>query len=258
MTLQNKSLVISTQPPQQQSLPGKVQIPEAISLSISTDLILVIVLVFWIIWDRITKPSIVKKLDGVFAPVEEERRLSSVLAQIGVITGASRVILAAFHNGALDNAGYHLQKLSTVNTYIAPGCQAMSQPIKDLPIGRIMYELEAMIKTNDWWCSEYREDLPDPCRDHLSRNHIYKMCNKLVRVGNLPIGILSLQYESREKCLQSTSKCGGNVVSPEHEILMDELYNEISATMRRRIIHPSFVVLLIKRIASLNINFFSK
>lgn len=241
----------------QQASTIPLNVPKEIVLSVSTDFMLVLALVFWIIWDRITRPSITKKLDGVFAPIEEERRLSAILAQIGIITGASRVILAAFHNGALDNAGYHLQKLSTVNTYVAPGCEAMSAPIKDLPIGRIMYELEAMMKTENWWCSEYRDNLPEPCKDHLSKNRIYKMCNKLVRVGNLPIGILSLQCESKEKCYNSISKCTDKIINTEHEILMNELYNEVASTMRRRIVHPGMVTKFAKQLLNVK-SIFSK
>ena len=79
------------------------------------DALLAILFGIWIIWDRLIRSRVVTKLDGVFAPVEEERKLNNLLAQIGVITNASRVILCAFHNGAIDNEGYHLTKISTVN-----------------------------------------------------------------------------------------------------------------------------------------------
>lgn len=206
--------------------------PPVVNVSLSSDSLVLLGIAAWALWDKFMKPKVVDKLDGVFAPIQEERRLSNILAQIGLVTRASRVVLAAFHNGALDNAGYHLQKLSTVNTYTAPGHSPMAYPIRDLPIGRIMTELNEMLAAEGWVCVRYSEDLPQPCKDHLTRNAIYKMCNRLVRVGNLPIGILSLQYEMESDVPREDE-------SDAYSGLMNDLYNQISTIMRRRIVHPS-------------------
>lgn len=208
--------------------------PGGTVVKIDADALMILSLVGWFIWDRLLRNRIATKLDGVFQPIEEERRLNNILAQIGLISKASRVVLCAFHNGALDNTGYHLGKISTVNTYTSPGHTPMAVPIRDLPIGRIMFELEQLIaaEKNEQWCvMEYDENLPPACRDHLANNSIYRMVNRLVAVGNLPIGILSLQYDSCE------------IVSPGFEeaayrMLLDELHEEIASIMRRRIIHP--------------------
>jgi hypothetical protein len=205
-----------------------------INLTITPDTFIVAGVLFWALWDKLMKPRVVEKLDGVFAPVQEERRLTNILAQIGIVTKASRVVLAAFHNGALDNAGYHLQKLTTVNAYTAPGNLPMAYPIRDLPIGRIMFEIEEMLKDDDWVCVVYDDSLPQPCKDHLLKNDIKKMCNRLVKVGNLPIGILSLQYSKTYN-----NACSKEIVESVHQSLMDDLYLEISTIMRRRVIHPS-------------------
>jgi len=215
-----------------------------ISISVSSDAILILGVLVWVVWDKVMKPSVTDKLDGVFAPVQEERRLNNILAQIGIVTKASRVVLAAFHDGSLDNAGYHLQKLSIVNTYTAPGHNPITHPIHDLPIGRIMFEIEEMLKNDGKWvCAIYDESLPEPCRDHLLRNDIEKMCNKLVKVGNLPIGILSIQYAkghgSDMEGHYASATCPSSVVSEEYEQLMEDLYYEISTILRRRVIHPS-------------------
>lgn len=213
------------------AVPGNQSIPR-VDISLSTDTLLIFGVLIWALWDKVMKPTVVDKLDGVFAPIEEERKLNNILAQIGILSGASRVILAAFHNGALDADGYHLQKLSTVNTYTAPSHIPMQCPIKDLPIGRIMFEIEEMLKTPDWVITRYSEDLPQPCKDHLTRNGIYKMANKLIRVGNLPIGILSLQYEDEKHRVE-------DLVLDSHKDLLEDLYNQIALIMRRRIVHPS-------------------
>jgi len=207
------------------------------TITVNTDALLLLVLVGWLIWDRFLRSRIATKLQGVFQPIEEERRLNNILAQIGVITNASRVVLCAFHNGALDNTGYHLTKISAVNTYTAPGRLPMTVPIRDLPVGRIMYEIEELLSTeNDdpWCCTEYDEELPQPCRDHLLKNNIHRMCNRLIRVGNLPIGILSLQYDQPERQIAP-------IREEPYLILLEQLYQEIANIMRRRVIHPGLI-----------------
>jgi hypothetical protein len=199
--------------------------------------------ILWIIWDRLLKNRVVNKLDGVFAPIEEERRLNNLLAQVGIITNSSRVVLTAFHNGAIDNCGYHLTKLSTINSYTAPGKLPMAVPIRDLPVGRIMYELEELIKAEDkeWVYTEYDESLPEPCKDHLRKNNIAVMYNRLVKVGNLPIGILSLQFDNSERRRPP-------IREEPHSKLLEQLYNEIAYIMRRRIVHPGPIRKLLMRL----------
>jgi hypothetical protein len=208
--------------------------PTPINLHINTDAIVIGGVLLWAVWTNVLRPFINKKLDRIFAPIEEERRLTNILAQIGIISKASRVVLAAFHNGSLDAAGYHLQKLSTVNVYTAPGSVPMNYPIRDLPIGRIIFEIEEMLKVDNWVCVVYDEALPQACKDHLLRNDIKKMCNRLVKVGNLPIGILSIQYTTPQP-----NGCSPEIIDPEHKSLMEDLYLEIGTIMRRRVIYPT-------------------
>lgn len=234
-------MAITTQP-----APGRasIEVPnparEAIYLQISSDALLFLGLAGWLIWDKGIRPAIARRLSQAMVPIEEERRLTNILAQIGIITRADRVILAAFHNGALDAAGYHLQKLSTVNTYTAPGALPMPAAIRGLPIGRIMTEIEQMIQAGTWVAIEYGDDLPQPCRDHLLRNDIRRMYSRLIKVGDLPIGVLSLHY-SRSTALfhPARRRSDAGVIPEEHERLMNDLYEEIALVMRRRIIHPS-------------------
>jgi hypothetical protein len=235
-------MAITTQP-----APGRalIEVPtparQAIYLQLSSDVLLFLGLAGWLIWDKGVRPAITRRLNQALVPIEEERRITNILAQIAITTRANRVILAAFHNGSLDAAGYHLQKLSTVNSYVEPGYLPMAKPIQDLPIGRIMVEIEDMLRAQGWAAVEYSEDLPQGCRDHLMRNDIHRMYNRLVYVGDLPIGILSLQY-SRSASLNHPHRrhCdGGGFVPGEHEHLVEGLYDEIAAIMRRRIISPS-------------------
>lgn len=191
------------------------------------------------------RSQIVRHLDGVFAPVEEERALNDLLAQIALLSGASRVLLCAFHNGHIDPGGYHLTKISTVNSYLAEGYMPMAEAIRDMPMGRVMTEIEQMLAAHDsgmhWVVTVDGPDLPLPCRDHLQRNGIVMMYNRLVKVGNLPIGILSIHY------------CEENPSSPlipgaTSSRLVEGLYDRISGIMRRRVVHPSPLRKLLYRI----------
>lgn len=208
-----------------------------VHVTVSGDALLALALGGWFIWDRLLRSTINRKLGGVFAPVEEERRLTSILAQIGAITQARRVVLCAFHNGAIEAGGYHLTKISTINTYTAPGAIPMRVPIRDLPVGRIMQELEELLEAPreaPWVTIEYSDDLPEPCKDHLQRNDIGRMTNRVIRVGNLPIGILSVQYglEEKRSCCVYTQTC---------DSLVEPYYDEIAQVMRRRVISPGLI-----------------
>jgi hypothetical protein len=226
-----------------QQQPAPPPVAPRVELVLTGDALVGLGIAAWLIWDKLLKAHVVSKLDGVFAPIEEERKLNNILAQVGVVTNASRVVLCAFHNGAIDTAGYHLTKLSTVNSYTAPGKLPMAVPIRDLPVGRIMFELEELLKAEGpAWCrTEYKDDLPQPCRDHLNRNDIYKMWNRLIRVGNLPIGILSLQYDRSERR-------GPPFREEVHIQVLEDLYDQIAGIMRRRIVHPGPLKKLLMRL----------
>lgn len=230
---------VTPEPPVPAPPPPAARTP--VHVTMSADALLLVGALAWLIWSRLLRTTVAQKLDGVFAPIEEERQLSALLAQIGVITDASRVVLAAFHNGEIDNYGFHLQKLTTVNEYIAPGGEAMPHPIRDLPIGRVMVELEMLMEAPGWVTAELHDGLPQACQDHLRRNEIRRMTNRLIRVGSLPIGILSLQYVSSERRSPDLER------TPYDEIL-ERLVEEIGAIMRRRVVHPGRLRVFLGRI----------
>jgi hypothetical protein len=218
----------------QSSQPPVTKAQTGINVNVTADALIFVAFVLWIIWKRAIKPSFAEQLGSFFLPVNEERRLNTILAQIGVITGASRVILAAFHNGALDSDGYHLQKLSTINTYVREGETQMEVPVKNLPIAKITYELEQMGKVADWHETRFHDELPELCKEHMNRNHMACMHNRLIKVGNLPIGILSLQYSRFYRAKSKEEVIGRNA----YEGLLEDLYDQITAIMRQRVVNP--------------------
>jgi hypothetical protein len=184
-------------------------------------------------WSRFLRPQVVTHLDGVFAPIEEERQLNILVAQIGCLTRASRVVLGAFHNGTLDQSGYHYNKISAVNTYNAPGSALTREPVRDLPLGRVITEVEAMMRTPDGWLHFSADDanLPIGCRGYLERNSIHKISGLLIRVGNLPIGILSIQWDD-------PATAGSMDLGKPFDSVMRHTIEQLSAAMRRRVVRP--------------------
>lgn len=231
----------STQPPQPLPAPSAPMV----NFTLGADSMVVLGGLAWLIWDKAIKPLFISRLDRVFAPMEEERRINIILAQIGLLTGATRVILAAFHNGDIDSTGYHLIKLSTTNTYTAPGYLPMATPIRDLPIRRIQTELGELLAPGapNWVSIEYKDSLPEACRDHLRRNNIDKMYNRLVLLGTLPIGLLSLQFEPGNDKRDQLQK-------EPYTHVMETLFDDLASMIRRRIVKQGPVRKLFAKLRS--------
>lgn len=209
-----------------------------VNVTLSADALLLIGgLTAWLmrsLWVRVMQPHVVSKLDSAFAPVEEERNLNLMVTQVGLLTQASRVILAAFHNGSVDHTGYHYNKLTAVNTYAAPGAKLPRQPVHNLPMGRVMPELESLIRSPATWVHYNTGDsrLAEGCRNYMQNNGIHRISNHLVRVGNLPIAILSVQWDDPESA-------GTVDLAPPYSGLMEQALVQMSIYMRRRVVQPT-------------------
>jgi hypothetical protein len=216
-----------------QGAPAPQPAPQApVNFTFTGDSVLVLGFALWALVTKVIAPRTINKLDVFLNHIEKEKEINTCLAQIGIITNASRVILCSFHNGQVDFTGYHLQKMSTTNTYTAKDSAAMASPVKDIQIGSFIREIEAMIKENDWLTVKFSEELPQACKDYLSRNGIDCFYNRMVKVGNLPIGILSVQYGTEER-----NKFDLTIKS--NKDTLEGLYLEISEIMRTRFIQPS-------------------
>jgi hypothetical protein len=201
------------------------------------------------LWTGLIRNQVVHQLEGAFAPVEEERLLGVLVTQIGGLAQASRVMLGAFHNSTVDETGYHYTRITAVNTYLAPGVKPMQDQVVNLPLGRIMLELEAMIRSEDQWVhfTLGNPDVQIGCRNYLERNDIYCISSRLIRVGNLPIGILSVQWDHPipvgdlvSEALPPHSDFGGRLqFNPSLNSALNHAVGQIAQVMRRRVIQPS-------------------
>lgn len=217
----------------------KVQIPSALpkalpvpDVVIGFDGILLLVFLSWLFYKHILYDKIIKHIQDAFRPQAEEDRIKEILPQIGILAAAHRVVFVSFHNGSLDSNGYHLQKITAIHTYLAPGAPAMTKPIRNLPIEKIMYELVELFKSPTGWSTIQKSpDLPPSCRAHLDLNFIYRMHNRLLKIGNLPIGILSIQYTDN---LKDPELSDSELISP----LMEDLIASLTFILQSRITDP--------------------
>lgn len=211
----------------------------------SADVLLVAGFILWMIWDKTMRPTVAKKLEGIFTPIEEERRITAILAQIGVITNASRVLLAAFHNGVVDEYGYHLQKMSVTNYYISPTATDLKTPIRDVPIGRLMEELELLLaKKGEWMSVDLSNNAMNPaCVNHMRDTNVEFMADRLITVGNFPVGVISLQYNPNEGRRPNLDKRIEGEIST-----LEILFEELCIIMRRRVVKPPMAQMFIRRL----------
>jgi hypothetical protein len=114
-------------------------------------------------------------------------------------------------------------------------------PIKNLHLSKIEKEIK-LLKDSKTWVSTDANDpnLNQSCKDYLMSRDIVKMANRMIRIGNVDIGVLSIQYckghSTEFSCnVECTHKKEG--VCP-YSIWIEELYNEICQIMRRRVVHP--------------------
>ena len=225
----------------QPTIPAPTTPPPAytrVSLVIDAESVLLALALGWFFWDKLLKNRFFRKLRSLLLPIEEEHRLNQLLAQIALITSADRILLCAFHNGTIDQNGFHLTRLSTINSYLAPNATPMRRPIDNLPVEKIVVEIEAMIeaeKTGDpWVTTKIDPSFPEACIDHLRNNKIATMINRLVRVGNLPIGILSIQYHTNDRAISALDY-------ESQRKLLEDCYREIGLVLRHRVVDPGLV-----------------
>jgi hypothetical protein len=230
--------------------------PATINLAFSADSLLLLGgLAAWglrLLWVKVMQPQVKAKLDGAFAPVEEERLLNVLVTQIGGLTQASRVMLGAFHNGTIDHEGYHYTKISAVNTYVAQGVKPMRDPVRDLPLGRIMPELEALLLSHNQWIhySSTNADTPPGCKAYLDRNDIQRISSHLIKVGNLPIGILSIQWDADASYDRRQLDNQWIELNSDTQMTaaLRHAVHQIGLIMRRRVIRPPAYQRLVAKI----------
>lgn len=214
---------------------------EAISVNFSFggELLLLTAAALYILYDRMLRPQVIDKLLGTFQPLDETRRINELLAQIAVVSEADKVVLWTFHNGDINSVGYHYAKASVTNGWWRPGIDKRSENYRNVPIGVLYGELRQLFENPDTAQLICTDDAQGTgCLSYLNKVQIDSMVNRLVRIGNLPLGVVSVQYvgeNSKEIAIQN------NIASLERSKLISKLITQINEIMKVRVIRPSKV-----------------
>lgn len=207
--------------------------PAGINLTVSADGLLLVLVAGWVVWSQLLRGWFVRRFQLLLSPPQESRYLLDLLAQIAVLTSATRVAVGSFHAGELSALGFAFTRVTIVSCYVAHGRLPLSSQARDLPISRISADVEDLLMhgLSSWRLVEAGPHLPAPCRDYLRRNQIACLYGRLVLLGQLPIGILNLQFEDAH--LAPADLCATAWAQQ-----LEELFEEVSQVLRSRRLRP--------------------
>lgn len=126
-------------------------------------------------------------------PEEETERVNQILAQLAVIYEADRVTLGVFHNGVIGSQGAHYNKVEITAGYSAPGVIKLPELGKDVEASTIMDDFGTMWKEGKELFLD-KSSAHHSCALYMTRRDIFHLWNKVLFVGNLDVGILSMHW----------------------------------------------------------------
>lgn len=133
------------------------------------------------------------------------------LVSILVLTGAKSVVLVRFHNGELDESGYHLLKMSLVEEVVVPPFKTewTNDKGKIVEVRGIKEDLSCFLNPvfRDLWL-EYDFESPEfssKCKRFLEPlGHKYQL-RRTIYAGNVPAGALAINFKSKEEAVNSVT-----------------------------------------------------
>ena len=164
--------------------------------------------------------------EELLIPQEELERVKEILAQISILTEADRVTLGVFHNGVIGATGAHYDKLAVLAGYCQPGVLPLPELYKDIEANTLMNDLTPLFE-NSVDLEITRETAPRSCGLYMSRRDIHKLHNRLLKVGNLEIGVLSIHWCS--PVIQACNQHDNKIKS-----LMEEITSIIQASRDKK------------------------
>lgn len=126
-------------------------------------------------------------------PEEEMERVNQILAQLAIIYEADRVTLGVFHNGVIGAQGAHYDKVEITAGYSAPGVIKLPELGKDVEASTIMDDFGTMWKEGKELFLD-KASAHHSCALYMTRRDIFHLWNKVLFVGNLDVGILSMHW----------------------------------------------------------------
>ncbi len=213
--------------------PEPIESGPDINLTLSADGLLLIGVASWLVWRRVLRGVVMRRLGALLGSPMDPRYLVELLAQVAVLTGAARVALGTFYGPRMSASGYGFSRLTILSCYVAPGRLPLDLETRDMPIERIANDLEDLIAHGhgSWRLVQAGTHLPIACSDYLLRNRITFLYGRLVMLEELPIGILNLQFDDPHRRPEDPT-------SSPYTHRLEGLFAEISRVVRGRMLRP--------------------
>ena len=201
-----------------------------LNFDFTLDSLIVIGLFAFTLWRKILRPFLAEKFYWAINPFEEERKIPILLAQMKAVTSANQVLVGTFHNGELDQNGYHLKKFSVIYFWCEDGsCTPRNLPT-NVPAEKLANEITKTNATEGWFHTTI-SDVEDPnCITYLRDNGLSASSTRMIMMGNIPIGMISIQYKSDDFSNRKLKDHGT-------EAILEELFVQLQGLMKRRFKH---------------------
>jgi len=194
----------------------------------------------FIVYDRLVRPIVLKKLLSSSHPLEEQKKLNELVAQLGGITQSDRVLLWTFHNGELDTTlGYHYAKATVTNSWLKNQLDRADAHRANVPFGLIRDEIETLL--NDPLSTQMMVREGDcTCESDLAPDQATLVFNRLIKIVNVPLGLVSVQYDMPS---EDRKRVAVQAILGEGEtsILFNKVVAQIDGVMKGRAVRPSLV-----------------
>lgn len=244
--------------PPQPTPPQNPQGPDSVTIRLSFGLegIVILIAAGYLIYERLLRPTVIDRLLGTFQPIEEQRKLNELMAQIGAVTTANRVLLWTFHNGELSTSiGYHYAKATVTNAYFSDHGERVSPAMRNVPFGVLYTELKPLLENpNSTQMIDIELVEAEPCKEYLRRTNTTLMFNRLVKIGNLPLAVISLQFCSHLTLDEKISIMQSCLSDGPSAKLVNKLVQDVRDIMKVRAVRPSRIAALrawmIKRVGT--------
>jgi len=204
-----------------------------VNLTFSADGLLFLGVAGWLLWRKLLRGLVLRRVGVLLGSAQDARYVVELLAQMAVLSGASRVALGTFYNPRLASSGYGFTRATLVSCYVAPGRLPLDIETRDMPMERLKEDVDDLIahSRGSWRFVRAGTHLPTPCRDYLMRNRIAYLYGRLVMLEELPVGIINVQFDD-----PSAVPLHGEDLPHVEE--MEHLYLELSRVVRGRMLRP--------------------
>ncbi len=206
--------------------------------SIAQETSLALFAVLYLIYMQVVKPKIDAIANNTANSIQRGRVVNDILSQIGLLTNGDRVVLGLLHNGQISASGYHLTRMTITNSYSKPNV-ALNSTKGTVHIGIVINDLIRLVDAPNHANLIRRDEMENVnCLAYLNRNNINEMYNHLLIVGNLPIGVVSIQYVDDNKM----------EIDAASEKKLQKLLRDLEITLVNNLLRPNLFKLLLQRL----------